>query len=303
MRYRIRHLTHYDYDHEISVSHHVVRARPRDLPHQVCHTHRLDISPAEATQTSHQDSFGNETVLLTVERPHQAFGVAAHSEVEVSARPFPKPESTPRWEQVRDQCQEETTVSLEAARFLYNSPLAPRSVQLRDWASPHFPPGRPLLLGLLSLMHTIHQEFTFDPTATHVSTPVAEILRKRRGVCQDFAHLTLACLRSLGLPARYVSGYLETRPAPGHPKLVGADASHAWVSAFCPGGGWIDLDPTNDILPGEQHVTVAWGRDYGDVSPVRGVLVGAGDHRLRVSVDVEPLPARQPGKGSPPRTS
>jgi transglutaminase-like putative cysteine protease len=142
---------------------------------------------------------------------------------------------------------------------------------------------------MLALIDTISKEFIFDPTATHISTPVEEVLRQRRGVCQDFAHLTLACLRSLGLPARYVSGYLETLPPPGQPKLVGTDASHAWVAAFCPGVGWIDLDPTNNLLPTERHATVAWGRDYGDVSPVRGVLVGAGDHRLKVSVDVEPL--------------
>jgi len=289
MRYRIRHTTHYDYDNEISISHHVVRARPQTLHRQTCLSHTLDISPVPATQSTHQDCFGNTVVLLTVEGPHRQFSVVALSEVDLLPFQAPPPEATPPWDQVRDRCAREEPDTLPAAPFLFSSLLAPRSARLAEFALPHFQPGRSWLSALNALMHHIHHEFTFDATATHVATPVDVVLRQRRGVCQDFAHLALASLRSLGLPARYVSGYLETRPPSGQAKLIGADASHAWISAFLPEVGWIDLDPTNDLLPSDRHVTVAWGRDYNDVSPVRGVLVGAGDHHLKVSVDVEPV--------------
>lgn len=289
MRYRIRHTTHYDYDNEISISHHVVRAQPQNLPRQTCLSHRLEVSPAPTTQTLHQDCFGNTVVLLTVEGPHRQFRVTALSEVDV--QPFaPIPHTaTPPWERVRDQCAAEAPGTLEAAPFLFGSPLAPRSIGLAEFAAPHFSPGRPWLAALTALMSHIHQAFVFDATATHVATPVEEVVHRRRGVCQDFAHLALAGLRSMGLPARYVSGYLETRPPAGQAKLVGADASHAWIAAFLPEVGWIEFDPTNNLIPSDQHITVAYGRDYQDVSPVRGVLVGAGDHHLKVSVDVEPV--------------
>jgi transglutaminase-like putative cysteine protease len=287
MRYRIRHTTRYDYDNEISISHHVVRAQPRNFSRQECLSHDLEISPPPATQSSHEDCFGNTVVLLTVEGPHRQFRATASSEVDVLPFLPPSPEATLPWEQVRDRCAREEPGALEAVPFLFGSPLAPSSAQLAAFAAPHFQAGRPWLSALGALMHHIHEEFAFDPAATHLATPVEVVLRQRRGVCQDFAHLTLASLRSLGLPARYVSGYLETHPPPGQPRLVGADASHAWVSAFLPEVGWIDLDPTNNSLPSDQHITVAWGRDYNDVSPVRGVLVGAGDHHLKVSVDVE----------------
>jgi len=289
MRYRIRHTTRYDYDHEISISHHVVRAQPQNLRRQTCLSHSLEVLPTPATQTTHQDCYGNTVVLLTVEGPHRQFRVTALSEVDVLPSQPPPHDATPPWEQVRDQCARDEPGTLAAAPFLFSSSLAPRSARLATFALPHFRPDRPWLSALNALMHHIHQEFAFDTTATHVATPVEVVLRQRRGVCQDFAHLALASLRSLGLPARYVSGYLETHPLPGQPKLIGADASHAWISAFLPEVGWIDLDPTNDLLPSDQHITVAWGRDYDDVSPVRGVLVGAGDHHLKVSVDVEPV--------------
>ena len=166
----------------------------------------------------------------------------------------------------------------------------PVGPEFAAYASPEFPPGRPVLEGLLALTHRVFHDFTFDPRATEVSTPVAEVLRNRAGVCQDFAHLMLACLRSLGLPARYVSGYLETAPPPGATRLLGADASHAWISLFCgEAAGWVDADPTNNILPGERHITVAWGRDFSDVSPLRGVTLGAGGQSLAVAVDVIPV--------------
>jgi transglutaminase-like putative cysteine protease len=163
-------------------------------------------------------------------------------------------------------------------------------VALRQLAEPSFTPGRPWLEAVLDLTKRIYTEFKYDPAATNVNTALDTVLRIKRGVCQDFAHLQIGCLRSMGLPARYVSGYLLTAPPPGQPKLVGSDASHAWTAAFSPEAGWIDFDPTNNIIPGIGHVTLAWGRDYGDVCPIKGVLVGGGQHRMRVAVDVAPLP-------------
>jgi transglutaminase-like putative cysteine protease len=178
---------------------------------------------------------------------------------------------------------------LEARQFVYESPHVPITKALADYAAPSFSPGRPWLAAVLDLTARVFSQFQYDPTATTVNTPVAQVLQNRRGVCQDFAHLQIGCLRSLGLPARYVSGYLLTAPPAGQQRLVGADASHAWLSAFCPELGWIDFDPTNNQIPTTKHITLAWGRDYSDVCPIKGVLVGGGQHRMRVAVDVVPV--------------
>jgi transglutaminase-like putative cysteine protease len=182
-----------------------------------------------------------------------------------------------------------TPASLDAYQFVFESPRIRPSAEFAKYAAPSFQPGRPFVEALLDLTARIYKEFKFDSKATSVRTPAEEVLKKRRGVCQDFAHLQIACLRSLNLPARYVSGYLRTYPPPGRPRLIGADASHAWVSAYCPGLGWMDVDPTNNVVPSYNHIMLAWGRDYGDVSPLRGVIVGGRDHTLKVAVDVEPV--------------
>jgi transglutaminase-like putative cysteine protease len=192
------------------------------------------------------------------------------------------PSETSPWEAVADR----TTLPLDVLEFVFYSAAIPASADLEAYAGASFPPGRPLLDAVLDLTRRIHEEFTFDPKATTVATPLAEVFSSRRGVCQDFARLEIACLRSLGLPARYVSGYLETVPPPGRSRLLGADASHAWVAVYCPEAGWIHVDPTNNLLPSRTHVTVAWGRDYYDVSPIHGVILGGGNHTLRVNVDV-----------------
>jgi len=186
----------------------------------------------------------------------------------------------------------------EAAEFRYRSPYIEPAAELADFARPSMTPGRPLLAAAIELMHRIHDEFRFDAGATSITTPVTRVLAERRGVCQDFAHLQIACLRSFGLAARYVSGYLLTDPPPGQPRLVGADASHAWLSVWCPPFGWVDLDPTNAVLPDLRHVTTAWGRDYGDVSPLRGVVLGSADHELYVGVSVVPVHADEPPSDS-----
>jgi transglutaminase-like putative cysteine protease len=216
--------------------------------------------------------------------------VIARSLVEVAPARVQDASATPPWEAVRLACHAgKLTPGSDAGIFRFASPMVPVGAEFAAYARADFPAGRPILEGVVALTARVFREFWFDPRATDVTTPVLEVLKKRAGVCQDFAHLMLACLRSLGLPARYVSGYLETAPPPGRARMIGADASHAWISVFCgEQAGWVDADPTNNLLPGERHITVAWGRDFSDVSPLRGVTLGAGGQRLEVAVDVIP---------------
>jgi transglutaminase-like putative cysteine protease len=211
--------------------------------------------------------------------------------VEILPYTPPMADETMPWDRVEPYCRENSIFSedcLGALEFLYPTSLIKKLPVFREYTMPSFPEDRPVLEAVMDLTCRIHKDFKFDPKATTVATPLEEVMKNRRGVCQDFAHLQIACLRTMNIPARYVSGYLETDPPPGKPRLVGADASHAWVSFFSPDHGWIDVDPTNNLLPSSRHITVAWGRDYNDVSPVRGVILGSGDHSLKVSVDVAP---------------
>ncbi len=291
MKYRLIHRTKYTYEGAVTVSHHLARLAPRTLPGQRCPWHELEIHPVPVGRGVHVDSYGNITNYFEIEGKHEELDVIARSLVEVFPTHHPEPSSTPPWEVVRNTCQlEKLTPGSEAGAFRFASPMVPVGAEYASYARAEFPPGRPVLEAVLGLTERIFRDFKFDPRATEVTTPVSEVLRKRAGVCQDFAHLMLACIRSLGLPARYVSGYLETAPPPGRIRLTGADASHAWVSVFCgEDAGWIDTDPTNNLLPGERHITVAWGRDFSDVSPLRGVTLGAGGQRLDVAVDVIPV--------------
>ena len=216
--------------------------------------------------------------------------MTAHSRVDVRLRELTPPELSPAWETIRDGFRSLLDSDrLEAVQFRFNSPSVVTSSDFFDYARPSFPAGRPILEAVADLTTRIHTDFKYDPRATTVNTPLEDVLELRRGVCQDFAHLEIGCLRSLGLAARYVSGYLRTIPPPGKPRLIGADASHAWLSVFCNELGWVDVDPTNDCFPTTDHITVAWGRDYTDVCPINGVFVGGGSHAMKVSVDVEPL--------------
>ncbi|MEO5714820.1 MAG: transglutaminase family protein [Luteolibacter sp.] len=291
MKYRLIHRTRYTYEGAVTVSHHLARLAPRTLPGQRCPWHELEIQPVPVGRGVHVDSYGNITSYFEIEGKHEELDVIARSLVEVFPTNHPEPASTPSWEVVRNACQiEKLTPGSEAGAFRFASPMVPVGGEYASYARAEFPPGRPVLEAVLGLTDRIFRDFKFDPRATDVTTPVSEVLKKRAGVCQDFAHLMLACVRSLGLPARYVSGYLETAPPPGKVRLTGADASHAWVSVFCgEAAGWIDTDPTNNLLPGERHITVAWGRDFSDVSPLRGVTLGAGGQRLAVAVDVIPV--------------
>jgi transglutaminase-like putative cysteine protease len=300
-RYHIVHETRYSYESPVSLSHQHLHLSPRDCLWQTCLAHQLTIEPMPTIQRTRFDTFGNPVTELSIEAAHGELFVHAESMIEV--RPHRPPdlstESTsvalthsPPWETVRDRfAYGAMPVLLEANKFLFESPYVRAKREFAAYAQPCFEPGRPMLDAVHALMCRIHSEFKFDPKATTVATPVLQVLEERRGVCQDFAHLMLSCLRSLGLSARYVSGYLLTRPPPGQERLIGADASHAWVSVFCPdvhGGVWVDFDPTNNILPDTQHITLAWGRDFGDISPLRGVILGGGEHDLDIAVTVTP---------------
>ena len=291
MKYKVTHTTIYDYSDPVPVCHNEIRLWPRDHRRQVCLQHRLRVRPEPAHTDHRTDYFGNHAGQFAIEQPHNRLTVTAVSQVQVTPPEVPAPSSTPPWEDIRDRFAiGQPPWWLEARQFVLDSPFVQASAALRDLAEPSFTAGRPWLEAVLDLTKRIYTEFKYDPTATTVNTALDTVLRIRRGVCQDFAHLQIGCLRSLGLPARYVSGYLLTQPPPGQPRLVGADASHAWVSAFSPEAGWIDFDPTNNVIPGVGHVTLAWGRDYGDVCPIKGVVVGGGQHRMRVAVDVAPIP-------------
>ena len=287
MRYEVIHRTTYTYTSDVSVSHHIARLAPRQCPSQQCLQHELLIQPAPALTNSRQDYFGNYTAFFTVEGAHRSLSVTALSRVEVLRGAPPDVLQTLSWENVRDRCGAgDPSAGLEAGEFAFASPLIPRLPDFANYAAASFAPQRPILKAVLDLTRRIHGDFKFDARATTVATPMAQVIRNKRGVCQDFAHFQIGCLRAVGLPARYVSGYLETQPPPGKPKLIGADASHAWVQVFVPPAGWIDVDPTNNLLPSDRHIIVACGRDFDDVSPIRGVIVGGGRHQLTVGVDV-----------------
>ena len=294
MIYRVRHITTYTYIEPVMVAHHQAHLAPRTFQYQSCRRTLLRISPEPASLAMDGvDYFGNNVAFFTLQDPHKTMTVEAVSSVEVRPRDLPSPGETPDWESVVAMLRRGAGPNvLEAAEYTFPSPFVPvGDPKVIDYAKKSFPPERPILAGLLDLLARIYKDFTYDPAATTLATPIARVLAEKRGVCQDFAHLGIACLRSLGLPARYVSGYLLTRPPPGKEKLRGSDASHAWLSAWIPGAGWVDIDPTNGCIPGVEHITTAWGRDYADVSPLRGVVLGGGDHSLKVAVDVEPLPA------------
>jgi len=256
----------------------------------VCAGFQLDVSPEPMLLRSRIDVFGNEVWYFSLEEPHTELRVTSRSRVTVAPHELPDPKSTVAWEEVRDQLALADTADLRAvSQFRFESPYIQYLNEVRDYAAASFTAGRPLLDAALDLTRRIYDDFDYAPTTTTVNTPTRDVLNQRRGVCQDFAHLQITAFRTLGLAARYVSGYLVTAPPPDKPKLVGADASHAWLAVYCPGYGWIDLDPTNNIVPQERHVTIGWGRDYSDVSPIKGVLTGGGQHILSVSVDVSPL--------------
>lgn len=295
VRYDVRHTTTYRYSEPVPVCHNEVHLVPRELPRQRLLATALEIDPAPAGISTSTDYFGNQVGYFSVEEGHERLVVTATSSVAIeSPRPWQEHASAP-WESIRDAVAFASNPEAIAAReFVLDSPFVRLAPQLAEWARQSFTPGRPWADAVMDLTRRIHRDFVYDPTATTTSTPVEEVFAHRRGVCQDFAHLQIACLRALGLPARYVSGYLcnerrvhGTAGADANTAgMVGADASHAWLAAWGGSSGWLDVDPTNDCQAGLLHVTVAWGRDYADVSPIKGVCVGGGRHAIDVAVHV-----------------
>jgi transglutaminase-like putative cysteine protease len=287
MIYQITHTTTYDYSTPVSLCQNITHLTPRPMPSQRVRHTALVVNPQPAVVSNRTDYFGNAQTYFAVQEPHRTLTITASHVVEVDPRTPVDAAATPAWELVRDDlhtCRDATT--LEAYQFALPSPHVSHSDSLRAYARPSFSPGRPIGEAVLDLVARIHHDFQYDAAATTVATPVEEVLQQRRGVCQDFAHVAITCLRALGLPARYVSGYLLTLPPPGMEKLQGADASHAWISVWTPEVGWVDFDPTNGLIPTDSHITVAHGRDYDDVSPVSGVLLGGRDQKMTVAVDV-----------------
>ena len=284
MQYRATHTTRYRYAGPVSQCHTEVRLTPRSLPWQSVVTRSIATVPEATTVDEWKDYFGNTVSMISILETHDRFSIEAVSRVRVEERPLTSP-SNVAWEAARDQLAVHRSVdTLEAFEFVFDSPFVAGSVELADYATPSFVPGRPLLAAAGELSHRIHAEFTYKPSSTNIETPLLEALRHKRGVCQDFSHVMIGALRSLGLAARYVSGYLRSGA-----DYQGAEASHAWVSVFVPGIGWVDFDPTNDVMPGTGHVTLAWGRDYGDVAPIKGIALGGGGQAVEVAVRVEPI--------------
>jgi transglutaminase-like putative cysteine protease len=288
MIYKIVHRTTYKYKYPVSVGSHVACLRPRT---HACHRLKqseLQITPSPAVVTERLDYFGNHQYVFTIEEPHDELVVEARSHVVMEETKQHSHSSSLPWEEaVKCLPEDISPEGLDAYQFRFESPRIRLRPEFARYAKQSFTPGRPLVESLLDLTALIHRDFRFDSKVTTVRTPIEEVFRKKRGVCQDFAHVQIACLRSINLPARYVSGYLRTYPPPGQPRMVGADASHAWVSAYCPKLGWLDVDPTNNVVPTTSHVTIAWGRDFGDVSPLHGLILGGGPHTLKVGVDLE----------------
>lgn len=287
MMYRVAHNTGYKYSLPASLSQNELFLYPRNTPSQEVLESQVVIVPKPQYFHTRTDYFGNTAHVFMVQHPHNELAISVSSLVRTTRPVVPSPNTTMPWEKVVERLAAHPTPNdLDAQQFVFESPLVPLSPEALRYVSPSFFPGTPVLTGAADLVRRIYTEFSYDKSASNVETTVKHVFTSRKGVCQDFALVAISCLRSLGLAARYVSGYLETLPPAGKPKLVGSDASHAWISVFVPDFGWVDLDPTNNLFANDTYITVAWGRDYGDVSPVKGVVMGGGMHVLSVTVDV-----------------
>ena len=288
MKYYVRHISSYAYESPVTLSHHIARLLPRKTAYQEIERAKINITPSEHTLTQIKDAFGNNACIFVIEKPHDALTVTSEFTVDTKIPCYPDEHTTPSWEETaRLLTTPSTDTLLEAAQMTCPSCFINRTREAKEYALPSFSKNRPVLEAAADLMRRIYADFSYDSTATSVATPVNEVLKLRRGVCQDFAHLSIACLRSLGLAARYVSGYIRTYKN-DETAMVGGDASHAWFSVFVPSFGWVDLDPTNNMYMGEEHITIGWGRDFDDMSPVKGIMTGGGRHTFNVDVLVAP---------------
>jgi transglutaminase-like putative cysteine protease len=309
VKYRITHTTYYRYSHPVGLCQNEARLQPRNFWRQQCENSRFDIQPTPTDFREWVDFFGNHVTYFAIQQPHTQLTVTAINEVTI----FPRQNNSDlanriTWEQARNVLQEmpvqgqtqsqqgqsQSQLSnqeqileiLDAKQYVLDSPMITVMPELADYAQTSFQANRPLVDVVHDLMQRIYRDFTYDPSFTTIATPLSDVLSHRRGVCQDFAHLAIGCLRAYNIAARYISGYVETVPEAGQARLVGADASHAWFSVYIPNTGWLDFDPTNNTVPLDQHITLAWGRDYADVTPLKGIAFGGGQHTLSVSVDV-----------------
>ncbi|MEO1206374.1 MAG: transglutaminase family protein [Pseudomonadota bacterium] len=289
MRYQVVHDTIYDYSTPVVQSRHVIRKSPRDLPHQAIETHSLTITPRPTIIDRHTDPFGNAIAFAEIDTEHRKLVVSAKSRIETRPSLNIDLDKSYAWDGLRKAMGTAKTCEIDVVQYAVASRHTPLTNDVMAYAAPSFPVGRPVLQAAWDLTSRIYHDFKFDPTATDVSTPVHDVLQHRRGVCQDFSHVALACLRMMRVPARYVSGYLLTHPPPGQPRLQGADASHAWISVWAPETGWVEFDPTNNQIPGEEHIAIAYGRDFDDINPISGILLGGNEHTVSVAVDVMPL--------------
>lgn len=289
VRYNVTHRTEYDYSSPASLCHNQMRLVPRELFYQTVEQHQVEVHPSPSIRRPRTDRFGNRTEFFSIESQHREMLVTSHCVVR-RASPSKQGAAASTFSQMRQRLRNpETNDDRKAQEFCFDSKYIHADHAFAEYAIDSFSPHRSLHDCLLELTDRIYRDFKYVPNSTHVSTTPLQVLKQRQGVCQDFAHLQIACLRSLGLSARYVSGYLLTHPAPGQPKLVGADASHAWISVYLGDFGWLDYDPTNNQCPSNEHITLAWGCDYADVAPISGLLIGGGITKLKVSVDVSPI--------------
>jgi len=291
MKYRLIHTTEFSYEALVGNCYNEARLLPRALPYQTVLSSTLEIDPAPNDRFDRLDYFGNPTTYFSIQQPHEKMCVRAVSELELSGRPLPVV-PTPAWESVATVLHQGILPEeIEARQYVLDSPMVFVSPELAEYAGPSFLPNRPIAEAVEDLMQRIFREFKYEPGFSTIATPLRDVILHKKGVCQDFAHLAIGCLRAKGLAARYMSGYIETAPPPGKEKMIGADASHAWFAVYIPGSGWLEFDPTNNQLPSEQHLVLAWGRDFSDVSPLKGVAYGGGEHELKVAVDVIPQAA------------
>lgn len=288
MQYQITHTTEYEYHHSVSLCHNIAKLLLRDTDDQLCKKPHIKIIPQPDILNEYEDFFGNKVIYFAIQQEHKHLKVTVQTQLEKkpAAHALLNLYSNTAWEEVRQQLLEPGAENFDARQYIPETGITAISDDISNYTLQSFIPGRSFFAAAQDLMQRIFHDFEFKAGFTTVATPLYEVMKQRKGVCQDFAHLAIACIRSVGLPARYVSGYIETLPPAGKEKLVGVDASHAWFSVFIPHSGWIDFDPTNNIIPAEQHITIGWGRDYADVTPLKGVILSSGQHHLKVSVDV-----------------
>ncbi len=289
MLYKVIHTTAYTYNEPVSLCHNIARLIPRSFDNQLCKKSIVTISPLPDVKNEYEDFFGNKVMYFAIQQEHKKLTVTVSSEIEKISKENPEINlyDGVSWKDVKELSRQSTAAWLDVHQYIPETIFTPVTAEITAYALQSFKPGASMFDATYNLMQRIYHDFEFKFGFTTIATPLSEVMKARKGVCQDFAHLAIACVRSVGLPARYVSGYLETMPPPGKEKLAGADASHAWFSVYIPYKGWIDFDPTNNQIPSAQHITACWGRDYADIAPLKGVIINSGPHELLVSVDVK----------------